>query len=201
MVPVAEPAVGSPARGVAREEAILAAAIELVAEIGYDRMTLDAIAKRAKASKATIYRKWPGKAELVAEALRRHAEQDSACVADTGSVRGDLLVAVDGMVETIVGDGGPSLIGLLEAVREDAVLRELIRGMILQQSRETGAAVVDRARSRQEAVRDVDPADVVELLVAHLFLAILLNGAAPSRAARERVVDTMALPLLLAPTA
>jgi AcrR family transcriptional regulator len=131
---------------VAREEAILAAAIELVAEIGYDRMTTDAIAKRARASKVTVYRKWPGKAEVVAEALRRHSGRDAACIADTGSVRGDLLVAVEGMVATIVGGGGPSLIGLLEAVREDAVLRGLIRGMIEAQSEETGSAIVERAR-------------------------------------------------------
>jgi AcrR family transcriptional regulator len=56
-----------------REEAILRAALELLAEIGYDQLTMDAVAARAHCSKATIYRRWPGKAELVTTAVRRQA--------------------------------------------------------------------------------------------------------------------------------
>lgn len=52
----------APARGEAREDAILTAALELLAETGYADMSMDAIAARARSSKATIYRRWPGKA-------------------------------------------------------------------------------------------------------------------------------------------
>ncbi len=56
-------------RGEARTDAILDSALELMAATGYDRLTMDAVASRAGASKATIYRRWPGKSELVTAAL------------------------------------------------------------------------------------------------------------------------------------
>src|SRR5262249_52228886 len=60
-------------RGDVRYDAILLAALRLLAEVGYDQMTMDAIAERARASKATIYRRWSGKADLVVAALKRYA--------------------------------------------------------------------------------------------------------------------------------
>ena len=92
-------------RGVGREDAILAAAAELVTEIGYERVTVDAIAVRARSSKATMYRRWAGKAELVAEALRRSAEGADTTPPDTGTVRGDLLDAVAGITRAVTGTG------------------------------------------------------------------------------------------------
>ena len=61
------------ARAEAREQAILDAALELVMEVGYDRLSMDALAERAHAGKATIYRHWSGKAQVVAEAVRRRS--------------------------------------------------------------------------------------------------------------------------------
>ena len=60
-------------RGAQREEAILLATLQLLAESGYDQLTIDAVAARARCSKATIYRRWPGKAALVVTAVRRYA--------------------------------------------------------------------------------------------------------------------------------
>lgn len=186
----------SPARGAAREHAILAAAVALLREVGYDRLTTDLIAKRAQASKATLYRKWPSKAEIVAEALRRQAEAELACIPDTGSTRDDVLVAMDGICATIVGDGGPSMLGLIEAVREDPALRDLVRSQIVQQSTQTGALIVEHARQRNEVIRIVRPDRLLELTVAHLFMTTLLNGKPPSRREQEAFVDTVILPLL-----
>src|SRR6185437_11527321 len=88
-------AITTPARGRPRDpqrrQAVLDAALALIAEVGYDRTTVDAIAHRAGVSKPTLYRRWPhGKPELVADAIRdRHAEINQT--PDTGSLRGDLL--------------------------------------------------------------------------------------------------------------
>jgi len=54
-----------------RRHAILEAALELIVEVGYERMSMDALAERAHASKATIYRHWDGKAAIVAEAVQK----------------------------------------------------------------------------------------------------------------------------------
>ena len=118
---MSEERTGAATRGPARELAILTAAAALVTEIGYERVTLDAIAARAHASKATMYRKWPGKAELIADALRRRADGGVTEPADTGSLRGDLLLTVSAIAATFsAGDGGPSLLVLAEAIRQDA---------------------------------------------------------------------------------
>src|SRR3954453_20096702 len=89
------PAPASAPRGRPRDPAraarILEAAVALIAEGGYDRATVEAIAERAggaAAGKPTIYRRWSGKADIVAAAIR--ARKGSAPPADTGTLRGDL---------------------------------------------------------------------------------------------------------------
>lgn len=77
-----------------RDAKILEAAIEILAEAGFDHMTMDMVAAQAKAGKATMYRRWSSKAELVRDALtwwmnRNHLELES--LPDTGSLRSDLL--------------------------------------------------------------------------------------------------------------
>src|SRR4051794_33311565 len=96
-VPVSAPARGRP-QDPRRRQAILDAAVMMLAEVGYDRMTVDALAARAGVSKPTIYRRWPGgKPEIVAEAIRcKRAE--SGELPDSGSLRGDLLAMLGGVI-------------------------------------------------------------------------------------------------------
>ena len=82
---------------VTRCAALRDAALELLAEIGYDRLTIDSVAARAHASKATIYRRWPGKAELVVDALT--LLKGAPLVPDTGTLRGDLEAIAQGSSE------------------------------------------------------------------------------------------------------
>src|ERR671929_593448 len=90
----AEPAAqrGRP-RDPALDTRIVEAAVALIAEVGYDGATVEAIAERAGVGKPTIYRRWAGKAEIVAEAIR--ARKGAGGPADTGSLRGDLRALVD----------------------------------------------------------------------------------------------------------
>jgi AcrR family transcriptional regulator len=74
-----------------REAEILEATLELLANSGYDRLTMDAVSTAAKASKATLYRRWDSKAELVVDALSRAKGAPQVQDVDTGSLRGDLL--------------------------------------------------------------------------------------------------------------
>ena len=80
----------SGARAAARRQAILDAALALLMEVGYDRMSMDGLAERAHAGKATIYRHWTGKAEVVVEAIRCRKCDNFSAPPDTGSLRGDL---------------------------------------------------------------------------------------------------------------
>src|SRR6185437_10952004 len=85
------------ARGEAREQAILSAVISLLGELGYEAMTMDAVAARAHASKTTIYKRWPGKAQLVRAAVDRYVAGRLTAGADTGSLRGDLMAVMQAM--------------------------------------------------------------------------------------------------------
>jgi len=76
-----------------RDPEILEAALDVLAETGYDRMTVDMVAARAKAGKATVYRRWASKAELVVDAVAcmKRVDVDSETLPDTGTLRGDLI--------------------------------------------------------------------------------------------------------------
>jgi AcrR family transcriptional regulator len=90
-------AADAPARGRRRDPAldtvILDAAIEVLAEVGYERMTMDMVALRAKAGKAAAYRRWKSKSDLVIDAVAhlKRTQVDLDALPDTGTLRGDLL--------------------------------------------------------------------------------------------------------------
>ena len=74
-----------------REDEILEATLELLLDVGYDRLTMDAVARRARASKATLYRRWADKPSLVVDAMVRAKHAPHVDSHDTGSLRGDLV--------------------------------------------------------------------------------------------------------------
>jgi AcrR family transcriptional regulator len=187
----------SASRGAAREHAILEATMELVAEIGYDRITMDGVATRAQASKATMYRKWPGKAELVAEGFRRLCDGKVECVADTGSLRGDLLATVANMAQGIAGNNAKMFLGMLEGFRDDQVLRELFQQEVDRHSREVSGIVLGHAIARGEAIKQVDGALVFQLAFNQIFMTSLMTGTPPTPEFQRKVVEDILLPLII----
>ena len=183
-------------RGEARTVAILDAALELISEVGYERVTMDSIAARARASKMTMYRRWPTKSELVADALRRHAEGELPAVPNTGTLRGDLLATVGEITETLSGSRAPSLIGLIEAIRDDATLRGQVTAQVRERSHQVGREICARAISRGEVVYAKRADAVLDLAFEHLFTSTLFDGVQPSTAKQRALVDTVLLPLL-----
>ena len=135
-----------------RREAILRAAIELVAEVGYDRMTVEALAARAGVSKPTIYRRWPGgKKEIVVDAMRsKHLAAES--LPDAGSLRGDLLGLLGTMIEHMDEDAHLAA-GLISQLRESEELATLLRDEIVTLERRRYDALIARAVAPRRAVR------------------------------------------------
>src|ERR1700733_10667549 len=78
-------------RGEALESALLDAVWAELADRGYDELTIDAVATRAQTSRAVLYRRWPGKPELVLAALVHQAKTEPVARPDTGSLRGDVV--------------------------------------------------------------------------------------------------------------
>ncbi|WP_166459844.1 TetR/AcrR family transcriptional regulator [Amycolatopsis pithecellobii] len=189
-----------PTRSEAREEVILGVAFELLAERGYEGVTMTLIAERARASKATIYRKWPDKPSLISAAIARRSELDSPTWEDdTGSLRGDLVAAVNSMVRLTVGAWGSQLLGLLEALRSDPSLRDKVRGQIAETTITADRMIFARARARGEKIRAAGTTYVFEVALASVFTRTLLDGRRPDEAYLTELVDNVLLPLALEP--
>ncbi|XVQ15398.1 TetR/AcrR family transcriptional regulator [Spirillospora sp. CA-255316] len=186
-------------RGPAREEAILLATLGLLAEVGYDQMTMDAVAARARASKATIYRRWPGKAELVVAAVRRHAGGAAVPAPDTGDLRGDLLAVLGVMRAGLTGQDAALLLGLLIAMRRDEELARTVRAQVVGDKRELFGVVAGRAVERGElpaAAAASSVATLAEVASAMLLSRVMVTGEPLDEEFLCRLVDQVLLPLL-----
>jgi AcrR family transcriptional regulator len=194
---VSEQTKPSPKRGQARSQAILDATIELLAEVGYDRMTMDTVALRARASKATIYRHWPDKTALVLEALRRRGALVPE-LADTGSLRGDLELYVRESVTSTAGIDGRLVVGLLAVASRDPELASVLAQQFHEEQLPGITALVDRARERGEVGRDVDSLVISEALPGTLIMHLLVLGLPGDEGFIGRLVDDVLIPVLTA---
>ena len=190
----------SGSRGAVREDAILRATLELLAESGYDQLTIDAVAARARCSKATIYRRWPGKAALVSTAVRRHAGQPAAAAPDTGSLRSDLLAALEVMRSSLSGQDAALILGLLSAMHRDPELAGAVREQVLDVKREVFDAVIARAAARGDIPATADGALLAEISSAVLLSRLLVTGEPLDDAFTQHLVDAVLLPALERPS-
>jgi len=182
-------------RAEAREQAILDAALELVLEVGYDRLSMDALAERAHAGKATIYRHWSGKAEVVAEAVRQR-QCEMAPVADTGSLRGDLLATIESIDASVSSEDGALISGVLFAMRTDPVLANLMRTQVVESKRITCLQLVDRAIARGELPPSAAGDVLYEVLPAMVITRLVINGEELTEEFAAHLVDDILIPLL-----
>jgi AcrR family transcriptional regulator len=183
------------ARGEGRTDAILDAAVELMAVTGYDRLTIDAVASRAGASKATIYRRWPGKPQLVIAALARRGAV-AAQEVDTGDLRGDLIQTVAQMRDGLASQDGAVILGLLNAMRENAELAEHVRAQVLNEKRAVIGRLVERAVDRKELPAHADHELASEIASALVFTRILVTGQPLGDDEIVRIVDAALMPVL-----
>ena len=182
-------------RSAAREFAICDAALALLDEVGYDRMSMDAVAARARASKATIYRRWPGKRELVLDAVRTRVA-DIVEPPDTGSLRGDIIATLRVMAEGIGGQDAALMAGVLRAMRSTPELADCVRTQVLEQKRYIGQVLVERAVARGELPTDADPDVWHEVAPALMFFRILVTDGPVDDAFLTHVADDVLVPLL-----
>ncbi len=179
-----------------RGQAILDAALELVAEVGYDGLSMDALAERARASKATIYRHWSGKAEIVAEAVRCRAEETMEIVPDTGSLRGDLLELLTHSCEVLAAEDGALMAAVLWAMRTDPVLADLMRAHMVDGKRDVVREIVERSIARGECPAATNAVSAAEVMPAMVMSRLLFTGEPLDETFCVHLVDDVMLPLL-----
>ncbi|MDA8292273.1 MAG: TetR/AcrR family transcriptional regulator [Actinomycetota bacterium] len=182
-----------------REQAILDAAVELLTEVGYDRFSIDTLAARARASKATIYRRWSNKAEVVLEAVRRLEGDHEEALPDQGSLREDLLEFMGCIAKSKAPENAALVAGLVRAMHSDPELNELMHCHVMDQKRAEILSILERSVARGELASAASAPVAVEVLQAMLLGRLVLDGAPLDGAFLVHLVDDVVLPLLRCP--
>jgi AcrR family transcriptional regulator len=197
-MPLMPPATRSPGRPVnaAIDEQLLRATQDLLVEEGFDRLTMDAVARRCGASKATIYRRWPSKTALVVAAAA--ALFTAAEVPDTGDLREDLLACGRAYVHR-EGRTAQVLAAVLTASQYDPALRDASRDALGAPYSGLFERVLSRAVDRGWATGTADIEILAEVFPAIAYQRVAARGLLVVEEDVVRVVDGVLLPALTAP--
>jgi AcrR family transcriptional regulator len=177
-----------------REHEILDATLSLLAASGYDRLTMDAVAAAAKASKATLYRRWASKAELVVDAIDRAKGAPQVADVDTGTLRGDLIAMACHSGGYNDRDAMAVVSSVITALHHDQEFRDAFQSRFLLPKAAQARKIYERARDRGEISPEVD-LDLLSPVLGAIILhrSFLLLQPVDKRTV-ERIVDEVVLP-------
>jgi AcrR family transcriptional regulator len=177
-----------------RETELLDVTLQLLQEHGYDRLTLDAVAARARASKATVYRRWPSKAELVLAAFIEGVRQ-VAVHPQTGSLRDDLVQVGEACREQACAQAGTIRAVLVETSRHPA-LNEALQNQFLDQRKALVHDILRDAVERGEINAGVISDELWDVLPGYLIFRIIMPSRPPTLETVETLVDDVIIPSL-----
>ena len=177
-----------------RETELLEVTLQLLQEHGYDRLTVDAVAARARASKATVYRRWPSKAELVLAAFIEGVRQ-VAIHPETGTLRGDLLAIGESCREQASQQAGTIRAVLVETSRHPA-LQDALQSQFLEQRKALIHDVLRDAADRGEIDPSVISDELWDLLPGYLIFRIVMPARNPTPETVRVLVDEVVIPSL-----
>jgi len=192
--PVRSPRGGRP-RDPSRDSVIRAAILRLLAEVGYGALTMDAVAAEAGVGKATIYRRWRTKHDLVVDTLS-DINRAIAVPPDTGSVEGDIRALMDLIATTVQSPAGAAIRSLLPAMQYQPALVGAFRNGPLAVWRSAFSAMWARAEARGEVRAGMDKSVTGEAISALIVQRWLLTGGPLDPAYVDEVFQTVVLPLV-----
>jgi AcrR family transcriptional regulator len=187
------PAVGRP-RDTALDAAILRAAMDLLGEGGLSAVTMDAVAQRAGAGKASLYRRWKSKDELLADALTLYSPIEVEV--DTGSLRADLVKVYEhyyGIGNHVMQAAVQEMLG---NVRQHLAWTEKVAPERLTARRAKVRAVFERAVARGEIAPPADLDMLLDVVPALILYRYNTRAQKVSRASIARFIDGLVLPMV-----
>jgi len=168
--------------------AVLAATIEELAEVGYAKLSLEAVATRAGVNKTTLYRRWGTREALLLDAMLARA-RERVPVRDTGSLRGDLVALARAVIADMRSPVAQALIRTVAGLgSSDPAIAAMAKSFWEERLRLDGA-IVERAIERGEVPPGTEPGAVVEALLGPLYMRLLVTGRPLSARVVDRVVD------------
>jgi AcrR family transcriptional regulator len=177
-----------------REAEFLAVTLQLLQQNGYDRLTLDAVATTAQASKATVYRRWPTKAELVLAAFIEGVRQ-AAVPPDTGTLRDDLLALGEIILEQTHQHSG-TIRAVLVEVSNNPALNEAMQREFIDQRRALLRYVLQQAVNRGEIDGAAISDELWDVLPGYLIFRSIIQNRPPSMDTVRALVDEVLIPSL-----
>ena len=189
------PSRGGRPRDPSRDGVIRAAILRLLADVGYGSLTMDAVASEAGVGKATIYRRWRTKQDLVVDTIS-DLNRAEAAPADTGSLEGDLRAMMHSLVSVVTGPTGAATLSLLSTVPHQPALAHAFQEGPLAVWRQSFNEVWSRAEQRGEVRPGTGSSVIAEVPSALLVQRWLLTGRPVDEAYADEVLDTVVLPLM-----
>ena len=186
---------GGRPRDPSRDGVIRAAILRLLADVGYGALTMDAVASEAGVGKATIYRRWRTKEDLVVDTIS-DLNRAEATPPDTGSLEGDLRQMLRSLASVITGPTGAATLSLLSTVPHQPALAEAFRNGPLAVWRHSFEQIWARAEERGEVGPGLAGSVIAETTSALLVQRWLLTGEPVDQAYADEVLDTVVLPLI-----
>lgn len=169
------------------EEDVVLAVLRALSANGYRHITLEGIARTVKRARTSLYRRWPSKRHLVAFAVVSTLKAEPA--PDCGSLRQDLICAVETLRRAFAGPLGQALPGLLADMAHDRELDRIIRSEVLARRRASIEKAILRGVARGEICSGLRTDVIIDLLTAPCYFRVLFGHARTTRAFVETVVD------------
>jgi AcrR family transcriptional regulator len=170
--------------------AILSSTLELLEDLGFGELTIEAVAARAGVGKTTIYRWWPSKAVLVADAFMSSVIRETR-FPDTGSVREDLRAQMQRLAGIFRGPRGRILRSLIGGGQSDPELIEAFRNRWLVPRRAEAIGILQRGIDRGQLPPDLDRNMLLDALYGPLYFRMLVGHGPLSTAFVDNVCDAM----------
>jgi AcrR family transcriptional regulator len=166
-------------RSIQSHQAMLQATLELLAEVGFDVMSIEAIATRAGIGKTTIYRRYNSKAELAADAIESiRTEMD---IPDTGNLQGDIDALIQNAAQITLSPLGKQTVAMIiGSAASNTQFAQIYWTKYLQPRRKTFAIVIERAKARREISTDLDPDLVFDTMSAIMLYALIFPPTSES---------------------
>ena len=183
-------------RGEELEQAILHAVLAELAEVGYAKLTIDGVARRAQTSTPVLYRRWPNRAELVLAAVGCQPTPPEQ-LPDTGDLRADLLAHLRQVARRFQGVLGQAVRGLIIDTNHDAALSGLLQAQVGRLTAQGQiATILQRAVDRGEIHPDLVRPRVVALPLDLLRHEAVVHGTPVPDTTVVAILDDVVLPLL-----
>ncbi|MFI7618227.1 TetR/AcrR family transcriptional regulator [Nonomuraea terrae] len=172
-------------------QAITEAVLDELAEQGYARLSMEAVAKRAGVGKSALYRRWSSKQEMAISVISEFS-MEQVTVPDTGSLRGDLRAALDTLMKWLTHPRFSRIMpDLVAEAARNPELGEAVETLVGMPKRERVAAMFQRAIDRGELPQDTDLELALDLLAAPLYWRLVVRSAAPDPAYMDNLTDAL----------